>query len=98
MPEGWGGGGKGLQNDGDEKRQEVQGRERRKKDGSREDGWSEEGLKGVTLIHKAMPKKTKKAACVGWTLLFPIQALKCRKEKQQDYIFLINIVISQAQI
>lgn len=46
MPEGWGGGGEGLQNDGDEKRQEVQGRERRKMDGSREEGLSKENEGG----------------------------------------------------
>lgn len=40
MPEGCSGGGEGLQNDGDEKREEAQGREEMKK------GWMERGEEG----------------------------------------------------
>lgn len=88
MPEGWGGGGEGLQNDGNEKRQGVQGRERRKKDGSREDGWSEEGLKGVTLIHKAKPKKTKKSVCGMDTPTFSNPSFEMSQRKTTRlYIF-----------
>lgn len=38
MPEGWSGGGEGLQNDGDEKREEMEGSERRE---IQRKGWRE---------------------------------------------------------
>lgn len=70
MPEGWGGGGDGLQNGGVEKRE---GREEKwMEQGEEGKGNKRDGLKkGVTLIHKAQPeKKEENSLLVGLTLLF----------------------------
>lgn len=100
MPEGWGGGGEGLQDDGNEKREEAQGREKgRKMDGSR--GGIERGRfeEGSDIDTQSKPKREEENSVLVGSY-FLIQALKCckTKSKQPSYIFEYKILISQAQI
>lgn len=73
MPEGWGGGGEGLQDDGNEKREEAQGREKgRKMDESRggiEQGRFEEGS-DIDTQSKVKKRRRKQCACGVDTPIF----------------------------
>ncbi len=96
MPEGWGGGGEGLQNGGAEKR-EGRG-EKWMEQGEEGKGDKSDGLKkGVTLIQKAEPeKKEKKTACLwGRRSYFEMSQ---KHIKTTISYFLMNIVISRPQI